>query len=118
MDFGKLAALFFEEGYMAGVNSSLTLKILFVHILFDVISINIPHQHFHTSRVLKNKGYSVSTPPCSPVLQQQIAVTKISFFIVNSMQLNSNCYLLPDRKEYRKGESCTCPRTSLIQMQA
>ena len=39
MGFGKLADLFFGEGYMAGVNSSLTLKIIFVYILLGVIPI-------------------------------------------------------------------------------
>ena len=39
MGFGKLADLFFGQGYMTGVNSSLTLKILFVYILLGVIPI-------------------------------------------------------------------------------
>ncbi len=39
MGFGKLADLFFGSGYMAGVNSSLTLKIVFVYILLGVIPI-------------------------------------------------------------------------------
>jgi len=39
MGFGKLADLFFGEGYMAGVNSSLTLKIIFVYILLGIIPI-------------------------------------------------------------------------------
>jgi hypothetical protein len=39
MGFGKLADLFFGEGYMAGVKSSLTLKIIFVYILLGVIPI-------------------------------------------------------------------------------
>lgn len=39
MGFGKLADLFFGSGYMAGVNSSLTLKIIFVHILLGIIPI-------------------------------------------------------------------------------
>ena len=37
--FGKLADLFFGEGYMAGVTSSLTLKIIFVYILLGLIPI-------------------------------------------------------------------------------
>ena len=39
MGFGKLADLFFGSGYMAGVKSSLTLKIIFVFILLGVIPI-------------------------------------------------------------------------------
>jgi len=39
MGFGKLADLFFGEGYMAGVKSSRTLKIIFVYILLGVIPI-------------------------------------------------------------------------------
>ena len=39
MGFGKLADLFFGEGYMAGIKSSLTLKIIFVYILLGVIPI-------------------------------------------------------------------------------
>jgi hypothetical protein len=39
MGFGKLADLFFGEGCMAGVKSSLTLKIIFVYILLGVIPI-------------------------------------------------------------------------------
>ena len=39
MGFGKLADLFFGSGYMAGVNSSLTLKIVFVYILLGLIPI-------------------------------------------------------------------------------
>ncbi len=39
MGFGKLADLFFGQGYMAGVNSSLTLKIIFVYILLGIIPI-------------------------------------------------------------------------------
>ena len=39
MGFGKLADLFFGEGYMAGVKSSLTLKIIFVFIPLGVIPI-------------------------------------------------------------------------------
>jgi len=39
MGFGKIADLFFGSGYMAGVNSSLTLKIIFVYILLGVIPI-------------------------------------------------------------------------------
>jgi hypothetical protein len=39
MGFGKLSDLFFGQGYMAGVNSSLTLKIIFVYILLGVIPI-------------------------------------------------------------------------------
>jgi hypothetical protein len=37
MGFGKLADLFFGQGYMAGVNSSLTLKIIFVYALLGVV---------------------------------------------------------------------------------
>ncbi len=39
MGFGKLADLFFGQGYMAGVNSSLTLRIIFVYVLLGVIPI-------------------------------------------------------------------------------
>jgi hypothetical protein len=39
MGFGKLSDLFFGQGYMAGVNSSLTLKIIFVYILLGLIPI-------------------------------------------------------------------------------
>jgi hypothetical protein len=39
MGFGKLADLFFGQGYMAGVNSSLTLKIIFVYILLCIAPI-------------------------------------------------------------------------------
>ena len=37
MGFGKLADLFFGQGYMAGVNSSLTLKIIFVYGLLGFV---------------------------------------------------------------------------------
>lgn len=36
MGFGKLADLFFGSGYMAGVNSSLNLKIVFVYGLLGI----------------------------------------------------------------------------------
>ena len=39
MGFGKLSDLFFGQGYMAGVNSSLTLKIIFVYGLLGIIPI-------------------------------------------------------------------------------
>jgi len=39
MGFGKLADLFFGSGYMAGVNSSRPLKIIFAYILLGVIPI-------------------------------------------------------------------------------
>jgi hypothetical protein len=39
MGFGKLSDLFFGSGYMAGVNSCLTLKIIFVYILLGVVPI-------------------------------------------------------------------------------
>ena len=39
MGFGKLSDLFFGSGYMTGVKSSLTLKIIFVYILLGVIPI-------------------------------------------------------------------------------
>ncbi len=39
MGFGKLSDLFFGSGSMAGVNSSLTLKIIFVYILPGVVPI-------------------------------------------------------------------------------
>jgi hypothetical protein len=39
MGFGKLSDLFFGSGSMAGVNSSLTLKIIFVYILLGVVPI-------------------------------------------------------------------------------
>ena len=39
MGFGKLADLFFGQGYMAGVNSSLTLKIIFVYGLLGIVPI-------------------------------------------------------------------------------
>jgi hypothetical protein len=39
MGFGKLADLFFGHGYMAGVNSSLSLKIVFVYILLGIVPI-------------------------------------------------------------------------------
>jgi hypothetical protein len=39
MGFGKLADLFFGQGYMAGVNSSLTLKIIFVYGLLGLVPI-------------------------------------------------------------------------------
>ena len=37
MGFGKLSDLFFGQGYMAGVNSSLTLKIIFVYGLLGFV---------------------------------------------------------------------------------
>jgi len=39
MGFGKLADLFFGQGYMAGINSSLTLKIIFVYGLLGIVPI-------------------------------------------------------------------------------
>jgi hypothetical protein len=39
MGFGKVSDLFFGSGSMAGVNSSLTLKIIFVYILLGVVPI-------------------------------------------------------------------------------
>ena len=39
MGFGKLADLFFGSGYMAGVNSSLSLKIVFVYGLLGIVPI-------------------------------------------------------------------------------
>ena len=39
MGFGKLADLFFGSGYMAGVNSSLSLKIVFVYGLLGMVPI-------------------------------------------------------------------------------
>jgi len=39
MGFGKLADLFFGSGYMAGVNSSLGLKIIFVYGLLGLVPI-------------------------------------------------------------------------------
>ena len=39
MGFGKLADLFFGQGYVAGVNSSLTLKIIFVYGLLGIVPI-------------------------------------------------------------------------------
>ncbi len=39
MGFGKLADLVFGQGYMAGVNSSLTLKIIFVYGLLGIVPI-------------------------------------------------------------------------------
>jgi hypothetical protein len=39
MGFGKLADLFFGQGYMAGVNSSLTLRIIFVYGLLGLVPI-------------------------------------------------------------------------------
>ena len=39
MGFGKLSDLFFGSGYMAGMNSSLTLKIIFIYILLGVVPI-------------------------------------------------------------------------------
>ena len=39
MGIGKIADLFFGQSYMAGVNSSLTLKIIFVFILLGIIPI-------------------------------------------------------------------------------
>lgn len=39
MGFGKLADLFFGQGYMAGVNSSLTLRIIFVYGLLGIVPI-------------------------------------------------------------------------------
>jgi hypothetical protein len=39
MGFGKLSDLFFGSGSMAGVNSSLTLKIIFVYISLGVVPI-------------------------------------------------------------------------------
>jgi len=39
MGFGKLADLFFGQGYMAGVNSSLTLRIIFVYDLLGIVPI-------------------------------------------------------------------------------
>ena len=39
MGFGKLADLFFGHGYMAGVNSSLSLKIFFVYGLLGIVPI-------------------------------------------------------------------------------
>ena len=39
MGFGKIADLFFGDGYITGVNSSLTLKIIFVYILIGAIPI-------------------------------------------------------------------------------
>ena len=39
MGFEKLADLFFGEGYMAGVNSSLTLRIIFVYGLLGIVPI-------------------------------------------------------------------------------
>ena len=37
--FGKIADLFFGSGYMAGINSSLTLKIIFVYALLGIVPI-------------------------------------------------------------------------------
>lgn len=37
--FGKLADLFFGNGYMIGINSSLTLRIFFVYILMSIVPI-------------------------------------------------------------------------------
>ena len=37
MGFGKLADLFFGSGYMAGVNSSVGLKIVFVYGLLGLV---------------------------------------------------------------------------------
>jgi hypothetical protein len=37
--FGKLADLFFGNGYMIGVDSSLTLRIFFVYILMSIVPI-------------------------------------------------------------------------------
>jgi hypothetical protein len=37
MGFGKLADLFFGNGYMAGINSSLALKIVFVYGLLGIV---------------------------------------------------------------------------------
>ena len=37
--FGKLADLFFGQGYMAGVNSSLTLRAIFVYGLLGIVPI-------------------------------------------------------------------------------
>jgi len=39
MGFGKLADLFFGSGYMAGVNSSLCLKIVFVYGLLGIVPV-------------------------------------------------------------------------------
>jgi hypothetical protein len=39
MGFGKLADLVFGQGYMAGVNSSLSLKIIFVYGLLGIVPI-------------------------------------------------------------------------------
>ncbi len=39
MGFGKLADLFFGSGYMAGVNSSLGLKIVFVYGMLGIVPI-------------------------------------------------------------------------------
>jgi hypothetical protein len=40
MGLGKLSDLFFGSGYMAGVNSSLTLKIIFVYILLGIVPLS------------------------------------------------------------------------------
>lgn len=39
MGFGKLADLFFGDGYMAGVNSSVRLKLVFAYGLLGIIPI-------------------------------------------------------------------------------
>ena len=51
MGFGKLADLFFGQGYVAGVDSSLTLRILFVHILLGVIPIAFILQEFAVAKI-------------------------------------------------------------------
>jgi hypothetical protein len=39
MGFGKLADLFFGQGYTAGVNSSLLLRIIFVYVILGIVPI-------------------------------------------------------------------------------
>ena len=60
MRFGKLSDLFFGSGYMAGINSSLALKIIFVYILLGVVPIAF-------------LAFSI---------MQEFAVTKIAFLAV------------------------------------